>query len=660
MSLPNINATFSKSLNAPKNGYSGKMSQPYWVPIGTGGRGCFVIADESVLYVLNREQDLILQLDARLSFSGFAVDGKTIYIVDGHVLFRYDLEILQTKFLALPKLELSGVEPAPQRAYNLVTDQRYSAGPSEGDLKTIYDLVNAADKANAEKLAEARCLRSWRRLIQDAQKERRKSQSRLLAKKGGETNSDTYDLLANRDLQIGGMIDDARWLLGVDSLNKDRSCQILFAQIEEKVRKIEGDAVRLRFSPPVLRKNREVDGRAVYVMDATGLVIGLTASLSDAQGTKNDPPIALEMSIEENIDRSAGISYLTSQGVTLLKVEDTAITKIRTTPTTATPASWIEALALKRSQSPWSKASLGETEFMVHNVSTPTSKDFLFVSNDEGSDAAALQLVSSPSVFPAVDGSNDFIGPVPGLYGGILFDQKLDVSCPIVAPVYFHLEDGINFVYALAYSSFSPTNLLKYIDNIDKPASKWTEFVGKDAAARTKTRESVKSGKIPTPRETYRPLVWNKIKLQTEIKSEDWQATWKDAKDLLTPLDKHNAKIADLADLRAKSAQYFIDLVGQKNEATRVYYREWCQLCIDNNIVGLEGRCRNFSYIFTTSADTTWKVGVNARDLANAEKNRAAIVKAETDARNRASTAYSQSSLWNAWKQVGPQLLKLN
>jgi len=429
MSLPNVKATFSMPLDVPPNGHSGKMSQPHWIPIGIYGKGCFVMADEAVLYVLDRDQNLIFKSYSRLAFSGFAVDGKTIYLQDGYVLFRYDLEILQSQFLAQPKNILGGVQGAPQRAYNLVTGERYSAAPSEGDLKSIYDLVDPIDKANAEKLVAARNLRSWVRLIQDAQKERRKTQVRVLAVKGEEIYSSQFDLLASRDVQLAGMIDDSRRLLGVDVLNRDRSCKTLFREIEEKVRKLENEAARLRFTAPVLRQNRDLDSRAVYVMDATGLVVGLTASLSDAQGTKNDPPIVMEMSIEENPDRSATISYLTAGNIDLLNVKDETITRISSTPTTISPASWIESLALKRSQSPWAKASLSEVEYLVHNVSTPTSKNLLFVSVDEQNNSTAAQLVSSLSAFPTAGTPYDFNVPAPTLQGGSLFDQKLDTSC---------------------------------------------------------------------------------------------------------------------------------------------------------------------------------------------------------------------------------------
>jgi len=195
------------------------------------------------------------------------------------------------------------------------------------------------------------------------------------------------------------------------------------------VRKLENEAARLRFTAPVLRQNRDLDSRAVYVMDATGLVVGLTASLSDAQGTKNDPPIVMEMSIEENPDRSATISYLTAGNIDLLNVKDETITRISSTPTTISPASWIESLALKRSQSPWAKASLSEVEYLVHNVSTPTSKNLLFVSVDEQNNSTAAQLVSSLSAFPTAGTPYDFNVPAPIPQGGILFDQKLDTSC---------------------------------------------------------------------------------------------------------------------------------------------------------------------------------------------------------------------------------------
>jgi len=616
------------------------------------------MADESVLYVLDREQSLICQVNARLSFSGFTVDGKTIYIVDGYVLFRYDLEILQSQFLARPKTALAGAEGAPQRAYNLLTDVRFSASPSEGDIETIYDLASAADKANAAKLATARRLRSWVHLIKDAQKERRKTQILLLAKKGEETYSELYDLLINRDLQLAGMIDDARWLLGVDTLYTDRSCQKLFKEIEETVRKIETEAVSLRFSPPVLRQSRDVDGRAVYVMSAAGLVLGLTTSLSDPLGARHDPPTALEMLMDEPSDRSATISYLTSAGMTLLKLEDATITKVRSTPTTITPAAWIELLALKRSQSPWSNASLSGLEFWVHNVSTPTSKNLLFVSNDERSESSALQLLSSLLAFPDVNGSNDFSSPAPNLQGGTLFEQTRNTSYPVVAPVHFHPEDGSLYVYALASSSFGPARLLEWVDDSSRAPSGWQRFVGADATARDKKRAEVKAGQIQSPRETHRSLVWHKTKLQAEVTTEDWHTKWREAATLVIPFNQNRS---ERDALRGKASNYHAQVLRDKGLEMANCFLLVCNQYKERSPDERDrADCQSISSGFGMSTDTLWAAFVNTRALTLAEASHNAGLPGVTQAIASATAAYTHSPIWNAWKQAGPQLLKQN
>ena len=633
MSLPNVKATFSMPLDVPPNGHSGKMSQPHWIPLGNYGDGCFVVADDSVLYVLDCDQNLILQRDAKLAFSGFVVDGKTIYVQDGYVLLRFDLEILQSHLLTRLKTGLRSEEDGvPQRAYNLITEERYSAAPKEGNLATIYNLKNAADKANADKLAVARRLRSWVRLIQDAQKERRKAQVRSLPA---------------RELLLTGMIDDARWLLGVDVLANDVSCEALFRGIDDKVRKIESDAARLRFSRPVIRQHRSLDARAVYVMDAEGLVMGFNPSLSQVQGVKNDPPIVLDILLEENPDRTATISYLTAAGITLLNIKDDTITKISTTATTISPASWVDSLALKRSQSPWGKTSLAEVEYTVQNVSTATSKNLLFVSLDEQNDTSTLQFVSELSAIPAVNGSNDFSVPAPNLQGGILLERKQDISFPIAAPVRILPERGIAFAYAVGYSSYSPTKLPEYIDKTPS------------------NREGVTSGRTPPPRKTCRSMVWHKFKLQSEVRTEGWRTAWQTSAELTTVYQKSRT---ERDALQVKADQYLAQVhknvpVTPIAEFTLQYYW-WLAPYRDIDLTEANAKphekqsCEFMAMAFAIPVKTVWEIVANIRALALAEARCTAALPPLNEALTRAATAYSQSSLWNAWKQAGSQLLK--
>jgi len=627
------------------------MSQPHWIPEWNHGQGCFIFADESALYVLDCDQNIIWQLFARIAFSGFTVDGNTIYVLDGYVLFRYDLDILHAAYEALLRTPLKGYEGVPQRAYNLITEQRYAAAPSEGKLSEIFNLVAQEDKVNLEKLAVARRLRSWVQLIQDAQKERRKTDARLAAPDGGGSRR---DLLVKRNTQLAKTIEDTRWLLGVDALDADRSCEALFASTAARIRTIETDAAHLRFSPPTLRTSRAPDGRAVYVMDGTGLVMGLTPTLSSVQGTQNDAPIALGMLMETNADRTTSITYLTAVGLMLLTAGASGITRVGPTPTLITSAEWVESLALKTSQSRWAKASLaaGDLVFMIQNVSTPTSKDLLFVSSDDSNDTSALHYLTSLSAFPPADGSNDFRLVAPRLKGGIIA-QQTQMSYPVIAPVRFHPEGGIVFVYAVTYSAFSPTKLLEWIDD-SNGTSKWTEFVGADIAAKTKTREKVKSGQIGRPQQTCRSIVWHKVKLQDEVSTEEWLAAWRGTAELWSPVDRESANVAQMQDTANRNR----DNIIRSDRSKTGPYNELCQrFRRGESGRSLVNDCSLLANRWGVPYDRLWSAGLHERDLGQAEARRTAAEQALTAAVDRARAAYSTSPLWNAWKQAGSQLL---
>jgi len=60
------------------------------------------------------------------------------------------------------------------------------------------------------------------------------------------------------------------------------------------------------------------------------------------------------------------------------------------------------------------------------------------------------------------------------------------------------------------------------------------------------------------------------------------------------------------------------------------------------------------------STETMWQVVLNTRALALAEVNLKAAHLVVNEALTSAAAAYAQSSLWNAWKQASPQLLKQN
>ena len=540
LSLPINKAVFTKTLTIPPNGYAGEMSQPHWIFTWNGGNGCFIFGDESVLYAMDRNQTLLWQLRARLAFSGYALDGKTICMVDGHVLLSYNADTLQTLFAGTPNAEAASAEIGPQLAMNLITRQRYSSSPSEGDRASIYDLSDPTDQASAETLMSVRRLRSWLQLLEEALDERRKTQILLVSLEGADASSDKFDLLAARDLNLAKFIDDIRWLLGADNRHKDRSCHGLFTSVQEKLNAMEAEAANLRFTAPVICRDRGANEECVFVMDATGGCRGLTASFVHTgiafDTFSLDAPASMKMiPVEMDGDYPPTVAYLKVNHVQwFLSNNDGIIWPLpdMSWETVPSPEKWNELLALKRSRNPWARANLPNKAlaFTVYNASRPGAKNLLFVSNDLQTDTSAVQLVASLVEFPAVDGTNDFAQPAPRLIGGTLSAQNGDVSGPILSPVGLLYEADTAFVYALTFSSSRPSQILEWVNSIGSAASEWQKILGTSTAQREKTREGVTAGQIRRPLQTWRTVDWHKVRMQTEVTTEDWPAAWQSAR----------------------------------------------------------------------------------------------------------------------------------
>jgi len=569
LSYPILRAAFSRELPLPATGHAGAMSQPYWVSTGDQGYGFFIVGDESVLCAIDLEGRIFWQTTARLAFAGYAVDQRSVYVVDGYVLLGFDVGLIQKK-LTSPVTEMLGdAERDPQRAYNLITLATCGVEKGDSPFGDIYKVVDASDIANAGKLAKARQRRSWLRMLREAKAEWLKNGERLHAINSAPISADYYDLLASRERQLAGFMDDARWLLDVDELNKDRSCQQLIARIEAEITQLESEAADLRFSAPVVRRNWQHNGIGVFTMSGNGLFMGFSTGFKEAIGSKQKQPAAMRIAIEEGADRRTVLTYLSGAGVTALLLDDKGLSVLPEPEKTA--EQWNEKWIQSRSQLPWKQPSLPgrSTEFAVHRLDSSGAKGILVVSRDERADEEIIQLISYPATVPNTPPTPDFTREAPVIIGGKATHPTSAVSLPFIAPVIVNNENDSTFIYALSFSSFAPSPLLGMIDNTRSRVTEWEKFIGTDAVARGQKRESVRKGTLVPPTAIMRPVSFNKIKLQGNITDEDWILSWHDANLAFKTVNDEKTKLhqrqqenierrATLDDILAKSGPPFI------------------------------------------------------------------------------------------------------
>ena len=652
MTYPTLRAAFSSELPLPATGHAGTMTQPYWVPIGTQGNGFFIVGDESILCAIDRGGQILWQAKARLAFAGYTVDERSIYVIDGYVLLRFDIGLIQ-RTLTAPILESQGdAERDPQRAFNLITLGLYSLEDGDTTYANIYKLTDATDIANAAKLAKARQRRSWLRMLREAKAEWLKNGERLHAINSAPIPTGTYDLLASRDRQLGSFIDDARWLLGVDQLNSDRSCQLLITRIEAEITQLETEAASLRFSAPVVRRNRELRDIAVFTMAGDGLFMGFSAGFRETMGSKQNPPRSMQIAIEEGADRRTVLSYLSSGGVTSLLLGSNALSVLSTTSPQMTAPQWNDQLTQRLSQLPWKRASIpGKSmEFSINRLTGNGPKGILAVSRDERNDEGIVQLISYSGPVPENAPNPDFTQEPPALMGGKVTRTTADISLPVIAPIVVRNEDDSTFIYALSFSSFAPSPLLGMIDNTQSGATQWERFIGTDSAARGQKRTSVINGTLVPPTAIMRPVSFNKVKLQGNVTDEDWMVKWRAAKStgatLKAAKDALDKLIADEAKILAT--------IIEKGPTSELYnmVKAWYQINDDPTKTR-----ENFSEFIRMGA-IMWKMPENdveymiflPRRLKAARATFAAAETAYNTALAAATSAISSSPLWTAWR----------
>lgn len=85
--------TPTAALELPVRAEGGLLPPPVWL----GGLGWFVLGDRNGVYaVLPGVRGLVWQLEARIGFGGFAIDGNDLFVQNGHVLAKFDMSSFGT------------------------------------------------------------------------------------------------------------------------------------------------------------------------------------------------------------------------------------------------------------------------------------------------------------------------------------------------------------------------------------------------------------------------------------------------------------------------------------------------------------------------------------------------------------------------------------